>query len=310
MEQLHAQSANVTVVSQERWCYPDLCNPYNCKPDPECRPHGCRPSRLNEDYQLLKPATFAWLEITPSCTLKCKHCYVASMPGLGHGKMKFEDWICVLDHLHEHGCATIQFIGGEPTIHPHFCELVEYAAQLSFQIEVYSNLTGITSRMWSLFVEHDVHLACSFYSDDATIHDEITDTQGSFDKTLANIKRALTVGLTLRVGMINMQKGQRITEGMALLQSLGVSNVGFDRIRGVGRGSAIAPEDPVDALCGACANGKCAITATGEVYPCVFARSFPVGNVLNQKMSDILQCSALVATREMFTKAFEARQVI
>ncbi len=350
VESASFHSANVVpVVSQDRACYPDLCRPGECRPGDcrpgcgpdichpnechpdecspnDCRPKNCRPfdcqprdpvcnpkasrpydRRLDGGHQLVKSASFAWLEITPSCTLKCKHCYVASMPGLGHGKMRFKDWTRVLDQLHELDCITIQFIGGEPTIHPHFCELVEYAAQLGFGIEVYSNLAGITERMWSLFELHAVHLACSFYSDTPEVHDEITTTTGSFSKTLSNIKKALALGLTLRVGMIDMQEGQRLPEGKVLLQELGVKNIGIDRIRGVGRGGAIAPEDPVAVLCGACANSKCAVTASGEVYPCVFARSFPVGNVLNQSMGEILHDTALVDTRAMFAKVFEER---
>ncbi len=137
---------------------------------------------------------------------------VPLMPGLGHGRMRFEDWTRVLDQLHDLGCSTVQFIGGEPTIHPHFCELVEYAAQLGFEIEVYSNLAGITERMWSLFERYAVNLACSFYADTPEIHDEITSTTGSFSKTVSNIKKALALGLTLRVGMIDMQQAWRCSK--------------------------------------------------------------------------------------------------
>ncbi|HKT39030.1 MAG TPA: hypothetical protein VJR48_11715, partial [Ktedonobacterales bacterium] len=41
----------------------------------------------------------AWLEITPNCQLTCDHCYVASGPGLGHGKMSLADWKRTLDGL-------------------------------------------------------------------------------------------------------------------------------------------------------------------------------------------------------------------
>ncbi|HEU5377799.1 MAG TPA: radical SAM/SPASM domain-containing protein [Ktedonobacteraceae bacterium] len=255
----------------------------------------------------LQGVKFAWLEITPSCTLTCKHCYVASMPGLGHGRMKQADWFRVLDQLKAAGCPVVQFIGGEPTIHPSFCELVEHAATLGFTIEVYSNLVGVTERMWNLFTLHDIHLATSFYTDDAAIHDEITAVNGSFEKTLGNIRKALALSLHLRIGMVDMQDDQRIEEGKALLQSLGVTSIGTDRIRGVGRGNAIMPEDPVAALCGACARGKIAVTAEGTAYPCVFSRSFPIGNVLTHSVQEIVSGERLLTTRIKLQTAFALR---
>ena len=150
----------------------------------------------------LKGINFAWLEITKKCPLECKHCYVASSPRLSHGVMQADDWKHTMDQLKDLGCKAVQFIGGEPSIHPSFCDLLAHAAQLGFSVEVYSNLVGITSRMWSLFVEHKIKLACSFYSDQPSIHDQITKTPGSFQRTFANIEKALSLGLTLRVGKI------------------------------------------------------------------------------------------------------------
>ena len=254
--------------------------------------------------------TFAWLEITPSCTLTCKHCYVASAPGLGHGRMKYADWIRVLDQLKKAGCTLVQFIGGEPTIHPNFCELVEHAACLGFTVEIYTNLVGITDRMWSLFAHYKVQLATSFYTDDAAIHDAITAVEGSFEKTLSNIRKALALHLRLRIGMVDMQDNQRISEGKLLLQSLGIARIGVDRIRGVERGNAIAPEDPVAALCGSCAKGKIAVTAERTVYPCVFSRSFSVGNVLVQPLQAMLSGQHLLQTRLKLQTAFTHRATL
>jgi uncharacterized Fe-S cluster-containing radical SAM superfamily protein len=258
----------------------------------------------------LRGVGMAWLEITPSCQLQCKHCYVSSRPGLGHGRMSYKDWTRVLDQLKALECRVVQFIGGEPTIHPRFVELVEHAAGLGFTVEVYSNLTGITDRMWAIFQARGVKLATSFYSDRASVHDEITSTPGSFSKTLANITRALELGLEVRAGLVEMQDGQRAGRGRALLEALGVpaERIKVDRIRGVGRGDAIKPEDPVRALCGQCAKGKVAVTASGDVYPCVFARTFQVGNVLKTPLEGIVHGPAVAGTRLQLAEAFTTRR--
>jgi uncharacterized radical SAM superfamily Fe-S cluster-containing enzyme len=67
------------------------------------------------------------LEITSSCNLTCPMCYAASGPGGQH--LSLEDCKRQIDRLVEvEGRAEVcQLSGGEPTIHPQFKELVEYA---------------------------------------------------------------------------------------------------------------------------------------------------------------------------------------
>jgi MoaA/NifB/PqqE/SkfB family radical SAM enzyme len=252
---------------------------------------------------------FAWLELTPSCQLHCTHCYRESMPGLGHGALRSDDWKQVITSLRASGTQYVQFIGGEPTIHPHFCELLEYAVGVGLSIEVYTNLVSITSHLWELFTQHQVRIATSFYTDTPAIHDAITGVSGSYGKTLANIKKALAHRLVLRVGMVHMREDQNIDAAKALLTDLGVKKIGVDRARGVGRGMQIRQEDPVSALCGACTRGKCVITASGEVFNCIMSRSFPVGNVLEQDISEILAGETMQITTTMLNAAFAVRSL-
>jgi MoaA/NifB/PqqE/SkfB family radical SAM enzyme len=255
------------------------------------------------------PISFAWLEITPNCQLTCEHCYVASRPGLGHGKLSVMDWKQAMDGLRSLGVQDVQFIGGEPTTHPHFCELVEYAAEQGFAIEVYSNLVSITQRMWDSFTHHNVRIATSFYSAEERIHNAITNLGGSYHKTLGNIKKALALGLSLRVGIVHLRDDQDIPSTEAFLQEFGVdpNRISVDRVRGVGRGSNLSKEDAVSALCGKCTSGSCAITAEGTVYPCIMARSFPIGSVLEQTIDDILTGETLASTSAVLNAAFAGR---
>ncbi len=82
------------------------------------------------------------LEITSSCNLTCPMCYAASSPGGKH--LSLADARRQIDRLVEvEGRAEVcQLSGGEPTIHPQFREIVEYA--LSRQIDyVMINTNGI-----------------------------------------------------------------------------------------------------------------------------------------------------------------------
>lgn len=253
---------------------------------------------------------FVWLEITLSCQLRCQHCYASSGPQLGHGQMRLADWKQVITELAAHGTRFVQFIGGEPTIHPHFAELLAFAGDLGLGIEVYSNLISISTRLWNLFVHYHVRLATSFYSDDACIHDAITAIVGSQQKTLHHMQKALMLGLRLRVGMIQINEQQDIeaTKRFLITQGVKAHAIGVDRTRGVGRGVSLRQEDPVEALCGKCINNRCAVTASGEVYPCIFSRSFPIGNVLKQDINSIVTGETMRSTVNRLSQAFAHRQ--
>jgi hypothetical protein len=63
--------------------------------------------------------------------------------------------------------------------------------------------------------------------------------------------------------------GQGIVGAQADLQSMGVTGIGHDDVRQVGRAVRDRPSDESQ-LCGNCANGVLAISPSGEAWPCVF----------------------------------------
>lgn len=94
--------------------------------------------------------TFAWLEITGKCQLECTHCYADSGPTGSHGQMRRQDWERVIDELAEAGVTMVQFIGGEPMLHPDLGALIDRATTRGLQVEVYSNLVHVPASIWPL----------------------------------------------------------------------------------------------------------------------------------------------------------------
>ncbi|MFI7025182.1 radical SAM protein [Micromonospora sp. NPDC049900] len=231
--------------------------------------------------------SFVWLEITGRCQLNCWHCYADSGPAGGHGSMTSQDWRRVIDQSAELGVRMVQFIGGEPTLHPHLPDLLGHALSVGMQVEVFSNLVHVTTALWELFDQPGVRLACSYYSDQVGQHAAITRRAGSYARTRANIGEAVRRSIPLRVGVIDMGGGQRADEAVTELRDLGVATVSLDRLRHVGRGVRGGAEG-VEQLCGNCASGVLAVGADGVVWPCVFSRWLPVGNVREADLAAIL----------------------
>jgi MoaA/NifB/PqqE/SkfB family radical SAM enzyme len=244
----------------------------------------------------LRDLEFLWLEITEKCNLECRHCYVDSGPHRDlFGTMKTDDWFTIIKDSANFGCRQIQFIGGEPTLHPDLPQMIALTSAEGYTfVELFTNATTISNRLLEVFVRNRVHIAVSFYSDEPTTHDSITRRKGSFDRTVAGLTRMIGAGLTVRAGIIEMkQNSGHALRAKRFLENLGVMQTSTDFQRPVGRGlNSACSTDPMAALCGECWRGKLCVTSTGTVFPCVFSRFAEVGNV-KRGIREILEGESL-----------------
>ncbi len=214
--------------------------------------------------------------------------------------MSAADWRRVLDEAAELGVNDVQLIGGEPTLHPDLPDLIRHALGRGLAVEVYSNLVRVTGKLWEVFELPGVRLATSYYSADAAQHDAVTGRR-SHDRTVASIREALRRGIPLRVGMVEVDKGQEVDAAAAELRMLGVEHVSVDRLRQVGRG--VRDRAPgVDQLCGHCADGTLAVSPTGDVWLCPIARWLVIGNVRVASLGALHEAGAPL--REALSREF------
>ncbi len=246
---------------------------------------------------------FIWLEITEKCNLTCTHCYADSGPrGELQGAMSHSDWLGVIDEAAALGCRQLQFIGGEPTLHPHISSLLDHASRSGFDlIEVFTNATHLSHGLIDCMRRLSVRVAASFYSDDQAVHERITNKHGSWRRTVTGLESILTAGIPLRVGIIEMAENEgQLERTTRFLGGLGVTDIGVDHLRGVGRGDlrkASHDGEKTDQLCGQCWKGKLCVTSSGNAFPCVFARQTMLGNVKRQPLADVVTGATLGAFR-------------
>lgn len=247
------------------------------------------------------------LEITRTCQAACTHCYNHSGPQAGHGTMTHEDWLSALEQGAAAGAKEVQFIGGEPSLHPQLPELINAALGHGMAVEVYSNLIHVRRSLWPVFQQPGVSLATSYYSDQAEEHEKITRHRGSYFKTRNNIAKALALGIPLRVGLIHVLPGQRLAEATDELRSLGVQGrIRVDQQRALGRAAEGSDgADPAAELCGNCTRGQATILPTGEVTGCPMSATVgTAGNVQSASLDEVLsgqgwqQLTALLPARQ------------
>jgi MoaA/NifB/PqqE/SkfB family radical SAM enzyme len=252
----------------------------------------------------------AWLEVTGRCQLSCVHCYAESGPHGNHGTMSTSDWHGVITELRLLGAAHVQFIGGEPTLHPNLPDFVRAAVSVGFEaVEVFSNFQRISAELWNVFSLPGVQLATSYYSPCESEHDLVTNKTGSHRRTLRNIQVALEREIPLRVSVIDMNGTQATGAAVAEMCELGVADVQVDRLREVGRGVRGAGPT-LDELCGNCGQARIAIASDGQVWPCVLARWIPLGNVRENSLSQIWSADSTRATVSSLTGFFTDRGLL
>ena len=251
------------------------------------------------------PVDFLWLELTNQCNLQCVHCYAESGPQAEKGTVATSQYIELLTEASALGCRRVQFIGGEPVLNRDLPSLIRTASKMGFEfIEVYTNLTILPEDLLQCFVENGVHVATSVYGPAGKPHDAITLVDGSWEKTIKNLRRVLNTGLPVRASIVEMEMNAAYTDStVAFLREIGVHNVAVGRLRHIGRGAACSESTEMSELCGNCAGGTLCVSPTGQVSPCIMSKKWAVGSISEASLSEIATGDALRDTRQRIYEA-------
>lgn len=277
---------------------------------------------------------FMWFEIISEvCNERCLHCYAESMPRVDHQvarqstretrRLAFREWLSLLEQGHSLGCQAIQFIGGEPFLfrgenNESVLDLARFARKVGYEdIEIFTNATLLTPQKVQTMQELGIKAAVSFYSNDSNIHDAITQTPGSYERTVAGLRLLQSAEVQTRVEIIIMHLNELTLETtVQFIADMGFDSHAPDIIRPTGRGMDSllqpSPEIVVDyglatqpnfvadketvarnRLVHSCLAGKLAITDTGDVLPCIFSRDQILGNVTTTDLHEIAASPSL-----------------
>ena len=253
---------------------------------------------------------FVWLELTSDCNLRCIHCYASCEAGKSkNAPMKTDHWKAVIRQIKEMAIDRIQFVGGEPLLHPGFEDLLLYAAGMNFKgIEVFTNGSLVNQRILNAMLTAGASFATTLYSHIPEVHDKVTCVDGSFLRTRAFLEKAGDWGISTRFGCVVNEANKGLYGGLREIASkTGATYTGEDPARPVGRGkmpgcrstikraqirppfSTLKSQFESAHVFNPCWMGKAAVTEDGSVLPCVFARECVAGNVLNAPFQEILE---------------------
>lgn len=255
------------------------------------------------------PNYMLWIEVTDICNQRCLHCYTRSIM-----KGNFLDAKILKKIIYQASklkFKQIQFTGGEPFLYPDIWDFVKYARALQNIpiMEIYTNLTLLEDEDIELMKKYQVKIATTLLGSCSEVHDRCTKSKGSFNRFIRNIRKIRDAGVNFRIGVIRLPENQ---DDMSALEELMhkedlISLQGLclpDDVRPIGRGESYPisiSEQSSDLYLhinreyfsmachwNTCWGGELAVTSSGEVLPCVFARNQVIGNIYKQNLKEII----------------------
>lgn len=127
------------------------------------------------------------LHLTTDCNMACRFCGAWE-----YGKEKHYISLHNAKDALTAGCASgygiTTLTGGEPTLHPDFCEIIEFAHKLGYWTVITTNGIILTEELIDVYRRCNTLVRISMHTTDKDIHNEITGSD-SFDHILDNINR-------------------------------------------------------------------------------------------------------------------------
>lgn len=160
-----------------------------------------------------KPIEFS-IELTNRCNLKCMMCPREDRPKRGIGDMSFATFQKIIDQAGQYLEFTYLHLAGEPLLHPHLAEFIEYAASKGVRTGLSTNGTLLSHDRAKMLTDSPLaSLIISLDGTDAETYKKIRGAE-SFAKVVDNslqflqMKKQANRGPHTTLQMICMQKNR------------------------------------------------------------------------------------------------------
>lgn len=180
--------------------------PYDCGLCPDHEQHSC----------------LTVVEITDRCNLTCPTCYAGSSPSYGRHRT-LEEVKAMLDTIvkNEKEPDVVQISGGEPTVHPDFFEILDYAKKLPIK-HLMVNTNGIkiakdyefAKKLKSYSPDFEIYLQFDSFKDEVLRQmrgADLASIRMDALKTLNELNLSTTLVVTLQKGLNDGEIGKIIT---------------------------------------------------------------------------------------------------
>lgn len=178
-----------------------------------------------------------YLYITEACQLRCEHCYMGQRLERAL-KMPYEQVRATLTTWRQMGGSKLTILGGEPTLHPRYVDIIRFAAGLGFEhvITTTNGLQPAARKFRQMLPEDFAYVQISLDGGSADSHDQVRGA-GTFDTALATVGELVERGFDTRIiCTVNRVNAEDCLRLLDIADDLGASLVKFHVFSVIGRG--------------------------------------------------------------------------
>ncbi len=175
-------------------------------------------------------------EITNTCNYHCSYCMFSSESKTIEDELNTKEVMKTIKELKEHHFTHIKFTGGEPFVRKDMIQILQYASQLGFDMDVSTNASLLTNEMAQELSKMKIPMVhVSLDGSDASTHEEVRG-KNTFEKTVRGIRNLTNNGVYTRIGTV-IYKGNEDTleEVVKLAIQLKTNEIIFSFMEALGR---------------------------------------------------------------------------
>lgn len=146
------------------------------------------------------------LDLTYRCNNNCRHCWLRIPPDATekNEELTIGEIKKIVDEARIIGSRKWGISGGEPMLHEHFVEILDYITAMTTFCALNTNATLITPKIAKLMKRNSAN-AIALYGATENVHDSITRTPGSFEAMMRGISYLKEAGVDFLIQIFLMK---------------------------------------------------------------------------------------------------------
>ena len=234
-----------------------------------------------------------------SCNNNCRFCYNSGGTTI-EPKLNINEIQQKIKKAKKTGYEVISLFGGEPTIHPHFFNILDFIKKQNLAVRIETNGRMFCyPKFCEKVLKYNVHsMQISIHGDNASIHDWATRTQGSFKQTIGGILNLKRINPNLPISVftvINKKNYNHLLKvAKFIVEKLGIKIINFSFIETRGRAS----------------NGRSGLIQFNKIYPFLLeALNYLKKSFDNQKMEEFFIEKGPICVASNFYKNYRSEEL-
>ncbi len=181
----------------------------------------------------------AW-NITKRCNFKCRHCYSESTEATDMHELSLDEIKVAVDQMRDIKVPVILLSGGEPLMHDHIFEIIEYIRNAGIRVSLSTNGSLITKACAEKLKDLGVSYVGISLDGIGTVNDAFRGVKGAFDAAVRGIRNCTEAGQKVGLRMtVHGENVYQVPKVLEFMEKEHINRICFYHLVPSGRGNEI-----------------------------------------------------------------------